>query len=81
MIIVYRFDAFKSALNNVKDHFVEERGDSPSLLMSEIIQLINRGIPDSDVFSDGEVIKQIKIMSDDNQGLWYQEDNDSVMFF
>jgi hypothetical protein len=32
-------------------------------------------------FSEAEVLKQLQFMSDENMSIWWQPENDSVLFF
>ena len=74
-----RFDIFRSNLNNIRTHYQAERGDSPSVSFHEIMQLINSG--SHAPFSAAEVLKQIQLMSDANMSVWWQPEQETLLFF
>ena len=50
-------------------------------MISEIVELINQNMGESERFSEAETVGQLKIMSDENLNLWFQSEENSVLFF
>jgi hypothetical protein len=71
-----RLDKFMEVLNEAKNYFVSERGESPTVSFQELVQQIT--IED---FSPEEILNQIQTMSDENMSVWYQPENESLLFF
>ncbi|KAJ3305034.1 MCM DNA helicase complex subunit [Kappamyces sp. JEL0829] len=76
-----RFDLFRECLSKVRNHYVGDRGDSPSVQFGEIMEMINLGLAESQHFSPQEVLRQLELMSDENMSIWWQPEVAQVLFF
>jgi hypothetical protein len=73
-----RFDVFRNRLNVVREKFNLERGDTPSVTFQELMETIN---VNDDEFTSTEVTNQLQIMSDENMSVWWQPEQQTVLFF
>lgn len=74
-----RFDLFRESLNLIRSYYKDERGDSPTVSFPEIMDKINNNI--NPPFNEKQVLNQLEIMSNENMALWWQPENNSVLFF
>lgn len=49
------------------------------MTFAEVMEKINVSL--TEPFTEGEVLKQLQFMSDENMSIWWQPENDSVLFF
>ena len=75
-----RFDIFRKRLAGIREHFMDERGSNPTVHLNEIMERINLNLRGSDHFELYEVQEAIQTMTDQNMGVWYQDEIDSIMF-
>ncbi|KAI8922726.1 MCM2/3/5 family-domain-containing protein [Entophlyctis helioformis] len=75
-----RFDQFRRQLTMVRQRCQTEQPDNVEVTMGTIMSMINTGLEGNDVFNVGQVRGSLKSMSDDNMGVWLQDDGDVVMF-
>lgn len=73
-----RFEVFRERLNEIRVIFTTERGESPMVSMSEVMEQINDGVGED--FTVREVRAQIVVMSEMNMAVWWQPENESIMF-
>ena len=73
-----RFELFRSRLAAIRTKYTAERNESPTVTVPEIMDMINEG---EDGFTLPEVLRQLEVMSDENMSLWYQPENNAVLFF
>lgn len=73
-----RFELFRSRLAAIRTKYTAERNESPTVTVPEIMEMINEG---EDGFTLAEVLRQLEVMSDENMSLWYQPENNAVLFF
>jgi hypothetical protein len=71
---------FKKQLNQVRRHIEEQPREESMVPLVEVVEHINTKLPHSQHFDVAEVRKALMDMSEQNLGVWYQEDVESVMF-
>nr|KAJ3422888.1 MCM DNA helicase complex subunit [Polyrhizophydium stewartii] len=77
---VARFDLLRSQLFAIRQRHVDDNIDSQSMMLSDVMDEINMGLPGSQHFDLPEVVSAVKTMSDQNMNVWFQEETESLMF-
>eukprot|EP00842_Homolaphlyctis_polyrhiza_P004216 jgi/Hompol1/4796/HPOL_001845-RA len=77
---VARVNLFREKLKLVREHQLKTQSDDSSMFITALLDQVNGRTPASQHFDLDEARAVVQSMSDDNMGLWYQEDVESVMF-
>jgi hypothetical protein len=58
---------------------MEAKADDPSLTLSELVKEINKDASKT-TLETMDIRQWVKMLSDENRGVWFQEDSENVMF-
>lgn len=73
-----RFDQFRQGLYNIREA-LETRGGEGTVMVHDIIGRLNAAVPESQHFAEDEVRQALRVMSQQNT-VWYQEEQETVLF-
>ena len=58
---------------------MEAKADDPSLTLSELVKELNKDASKT-TLETMDIRQWVKMLSDENRGVWFQEDSENVMF-
>jgi hypothetical protein len=74
-LIGSQFDLFRSELFKIKSNLAE---DEPSMQLVGLLDQLNT--QSQTRFDEGQVLATLMLMSEENMGVWYQEELETLMF-
>ena len=82
--LMFRFDQIRNQLRQVRQrHQSSQQQDDtiqPEISIIDIMDQINQSVVGSQQVDMSELLSVVTRMSDENMGVWYQSDTQTVMF-